>query len=105
MDAKLNAIRDGHARGEILKLIRTQGRAQRAIMDHVLLWRMLGGLGLDVGEDDVITFIQDLEILECLEYHEERNRQTNRLTLSRIKICPRGLRVLDGKVEEETVLL
>ena len=105
MDDKLNAIRDGHARGEILKLIRSQGRAQRSAMDNGLLWRMLRGLGLDLGEDDVITFTQDLEMLELLEYKEDRNRHTNRLWLTDIKICPRRLRVLDGKVAEATVLL
>lgn len=102
---KLDAIRDARARGEILRLIRTRHRAQSSRMDHVELWHMLRGLGLDVGEDDVITFLQDLQEAVLVEFEEDRERRTNRINITKIQLCTRGLRVLEGRIEEDIVLL
>ena len=105
MDDKLNCIRDGRARGEILKLVRTRHRAQQNRMDHVELWHMLRGIGLDVGENDVITYLQDLEMLEAVEFESDKDRRTNRTSIVRIQLCPRGLRILEGKLVDDSVLL
>ncbi len=105
MEDKLNAIRDGRARGEILKLVRTRHRAQQNRLDHVELWHMLRGIGIDVGENDVITYLQDLEMLDMIEFTADKDRRTNRTSITMIQMCTRGLRVLEGKVVDDSVLL
>jgi hypothetical protein len=102
---KLDSIRDARARGEILTLVRRTHRAQASRMDHVELWHMLRGLGIDVGEDDVLTFLQDLAGAGLIEFQEEKDRRNNRVTITHIQLCNRGLRVLEGRVVEDIVLI
>ncbi|QHN04414.1 hypothetical protein FTO74_14355 [Granulicella sp. WH15] len=100
-----DAVRDGRARGAILELVRRRHRAQNSRFDHVELWHMLRGIGIDVGENDVITYLQDLEVLELIEFATDKDRRTNRTSITHIQLCARGLRLLDGKITEDTVLL
>lgn len=105
MDAKLDGIRDARARGEILKLVRTRHRGQQSRMDHVELWHMLRGIGIDIGENDVVTFLQDLGTMDYIEFDTDKDRRTNRTNITQIQLCTRGLRVLEGKITDECVLL
>ena len=105
MDTKLDSIRDGRARGEILRLVRTRHRAQQSRMDHIELWHMLRGIGIDVGENDVITYLQDLGMMDYVEFQSEKDRRTNRVSITAIQLCTRGLRVLEGKIIDDSVLL
>ena len=105
MSDRLDGIRDGRARGEILKLVRTRHRAQQSRMDHVELWHMLRGIGIDVGENDVITYLQDLEAADMVEYEQDQDRRTNRISITKIQLCALGLRVLEGRFKDDTVLL
>jgi len=102
---QLDSIRDARNRAEILLLVRRTHRAQASRMDHVEVWHMLRALGIELGEDDVLTFLQDLEGAELIEFEEEKDRRTNRVTITHIKLCNRGLRVLEGRVVEDIVLL
>lgn len=102
---KLDSIRDARIRGEMLKLIRTRHRGQRGRMDHVELWEILLGLRIDVGEDDVVTFLQDLAAADLIEYAEEKDKRKRRVWITQIQLCNKGLRVLEGRIEEDIVLL
>jgi hypothetical protein len=105
MSEHLDGLRDDRMRGEMLKLVRTRHKAQQSRMDHVELWHLMRGVGLDIGENDVITFLQDLAALDLIQFDEEKNRYTNRTSILRIQVCARGLRVLERKIVEETVLI
>lgn len=104
MSDKLDSIRSGRARGAILQLVRTRHRGQQSRMDHVELWHMLRALGLDVGENDVITYLQDLEMLECIEFKQENDRLTNRVSITQIQMCMKGLRLVEGSITDESIL-
>ena len=105
MDERLDGIRDARARGEILKLVRTRHRAQQSRMDHVELWHMLRGIGIDIGENDVLTCLQDLGSMDMIEFEEDRDRRTNRIAVVKIQLCARGLRVLEHKLKTDMILL
>ena len=104
MIEKLEQIRNGRARAEILKLVRSRHTAQKTRMDHVELWYMLRGIGIDVGENDVITFLQDLEVMNSLQFNSNRNRLTNRIEINQIQLTARGLAVIEGRLTDDAVL-
>ena len=105
MNDRMASIEAGHTRGEILKLVRTRHRGQQSRMDHVMLWQILRGIGIDVGEDDVLTYLQDLQSMDCIKFVSEQNRRTNRTSITLIEMCSRGLRILEGNDTEPSVLL
>lgn len=104
-ESKLDGIRDCRARGEILKLVRMRHRAQNSRMDHVELWHMLRGLGLDIGEDDALTYLQDLEILGFVQFVTDKARRNNRVSITQIQLCAAGLAVLEGRRSDDSILL
>ena len=104
MSERMDAIRSGRARAEILNLIRTRHRGQQSRMDHVELWHMLRGVGLDIGENDVITYLQDLAMMDYVEFTQENDRRTNRVTITQIQLCTKGLRAVERKISDDMVL-
>ena len=104
MIENLESIRNGRARAEILKLVRSRHAAQKSRMDHVEMWYMLRGIGIDVGENDLLTFLQDLEVMNCIQFNSNRNRLTNRIEISQIHLTAHGLAMIEGRIKDDAVL-
>lgn len=103
-EQQLDGIKFGRTRAEILTLVRTRHRAQQSRMDHVELWHMLRGIGLDVGENDVITCLQDLEILQALRFNTDKTRKRNEVSITQIQLMPFGLALVERRAKDESVL-
>ena len=92
-------------RGAILTLVYTGHRDQRSRLDDVALWGLMQDLQFDVGQDDVITLLQDLEERELLSFKEKKNRLNNRTEISLIQITPKGRDLVEGTITDAAVVL
>ncbi|MBZ5533085.1 MAG: hypothetical protein LAO20_16770 [Acidobacteriia bacterium] len=90
-------------RGTILELVNEGHEKQRSRMDHVVLWGVLRKMLFDVGQNDVLTILQDLKERGYLVFQEERNRKTNDLRISQIMITPDGRDLLEGSEDDPAV--
>jgi hypothetical protein len=82
-------------RGEILKMVSRNHREQRTRMNDVLMAKVLRDLGYDVGQDEVVTVLQDLGRRGYLAFREERDKRSNRVSLWLIEITPLGQDVIE----------
>ena len=101
--ATIDAAQNKRLRGVIIEVLYARHTAQLPRADHVLLWRSVRDLGCDVGENDVLTILQDLSDRECLRYSEKRNRATNRAEISMIQLTPRGRDLAEGTVSDPAI--
>ncbi len=85
-------------RGVIVDVLYTRHAAQLHRVDHVALWHILIDLGCDVGENDVLTQLQDLQERGYVTYVEKRDRRTRRVDISTIQLTVRG-----RDLREETI--
>ena len=96
MSADVRAIK--RWRGIVVELLYARHQAQQSRRDHVALFAMLQDLGCDVGENDVLTLLQDLADRGYVGFHEKRNRLTNRLEISLIQLTAKGRDVYETAV-------
>ncbi len=99
IDAALNK----RLRGVIIEVLYGRHAAQLARADHVMLWHTMQDLGCDVGENEVVTLLQDLSDRGCLRYTEKRNRLTNRAEISLIQLTPRGRDLGEGTLADPAI--
>jgi|GEM_PF-975217 hypothetical protein len=90
-------------RGHILELVDEGHKDQRSRLNNVILWGVLQRLKYDVGENDVITLLQDLKDRAYLTFDEQRDRRTRHVTISMIQITPRGRDLLEGTLSDPAV--
>lgn len=90
-------------RGVIIEVLYTRHAAQQHRADHVLLWHILLDLGCDVGEDDVITQLQDLADRGYLTYQESRDRRTRRVGISTIQLTSKGRDLREETIKDPAV--
>jgi hypothetical protein len=99
IDAALNK----RIRGAIIEVLYGRHVAQLSRADHVLLWHVLQDLGCDVGENDVLTLLQDLCDRDYLKYQEKKNRATNRPEISLIQLTAKGRDLGEGTTTDPAV--
>lgn len=99
IDATLNK----RLRGVIIDLLYARHTAQLPRVDHVMLWRIVRELGVDVGENDVITVLQDLHDRAVIVCNESRNRLTNRVGIAMIQLTPRGRDLAEKTIEDPAI--
>jgi hypothetical protein len=92
-------------RGEILRLLAVNHRGQKSRLDHVTMWYSLRGIGCDVGEDDVLTLLQDMCDRGYVRYDETRDRKTNEVRISKIEITSGGRDVFEGTRSDAAIYL
>jgi len=80
----------------LLQLLNANHRAQHARMDHVMLAMAMRGVGCGVGENDVLTLLQDLCDRSFVRYNEKKNRLTHDTEISQIEITAAGRDILEG---------
>ncbi len=104
MSAERELIQAKRRRGIILKLVRQGHEAQMSRMDDFEVYAMMQELGQSVGRDQVLTLLQDLQVLEYLDFDSSNNERTGRTELSEIELSPNGLRfVTRGKSNDDVL--
>ena len=43
-------------------------------------------------------------MLECIEFKQENDRLTNRVSITQIQMCMKGLRLVEGSITDESIL-
>jgi hypothetical protein len=104
MSAERELIQAKRRRGIILKLVRQGHEAQMPRMDDFEVYAMMQELGQSVGRDQVLTLLQDLEVLEYVTFKSKTNEETGRTELSQIELSANGLRfVTRGKSNDDVL--
>lgn len=99
-----DAAQHKRTRGVIIELLYGRHTAQQPRADHVALWRMLRDLGCDVGENDVLTNLQDLSDRGYVVYEQKKNRYTNRAEISLIQLTSKGRDLFEQTIADPAVL-
>jgi len=92
-------------RGIILKLVRQGHEAQLSRMDDFEVFAMMQELGQSVGRDQVLTLLQDLQILEYLDFHQRTDEMTGRKVITEIALTAKGLDLVGRRKSNDDVLL
>jgi len=92
-------------RGIILKLVRQGHEAQLSRMDDFEVFAMMQELGQSVGRDQVLTLLQDLQILEYLDFHQRTDEMTGRKVITEIALTAKGLGLVGRRKSNDDVLL
>jgi hypothetical protein len=90
-------------RGAILGLLYTRHNEQKSHLDSVALWSTLNGLRFDVGQNEVVTILQDLKGRGYVNFEQEKNKYTNRVYCTLIELTPRGRDVVDELIVDPAV--
>jgi hypothetical protein len=92
MEADRREILARRRRGIILKLIRENHESQDQRYTDGELWAMLLKIGQTVGRANVVTLLQDLQVLEYIDFKSTPDEEDGRLHLSEIMLTATGLR-------------
>lgn len=109
----MNSISVAHikrTRGAVLKFIYTGHHDQESRLDDTGLWGLMQDMQFDVGQNDVITVLQDLQERGYVNFVQGRNRLTNRVEITKIQITPKGRDLVEavlstGKSSDAAVVL
>lgn len=91
-------------RGVIVDVLYTRHAAQQHRVDHVALWHILVDLGCDLGENDVLTQLQDLSDRGYVTFLEKKDRRTNRPEISTIQLTSKGRDLREDTIRDAAVL-
>ena len=105
MDADRKLLQTRRRRGTIMKLVRGGHENQLSRMDDFEVWTMLLKMGQTAGRDQVVTLLQDLEVLNYLTFKTSHNEMTGRIELSQIELTATGLRFMSARRSNEDVEL
>lgn len=98
-------IQTRRRRGMMLKLIRQGHEEQLARMDDVEMLAMMQLLGQSMGSDQVITMLQDLQVLGYVRFKQSTNERTGRVALFEIELTAQGLGAVIRRKSNEDLLL
>lgn len=104
MTPEREAILAKRRRGIILKLVRQGHENQFSRVDDFELFAMLQELGQTVGRDQVLTLLQDLQVLEYIDFKMVTNDVSGRTEISQMKLTATGLRFVTCGVSNDDVL-
>ena len=104
MEADRRVIQTRRRRGIILKLVREGHENQLSRLDDFEVWAVLQRMGQTLGRDQVLTLLQDLEVLDYLDFKRASNEYTGRIELSQIVLTANGLRfVTQGRSNDDVL--
>lgn len=105
MDAERRLLQARRRRGMIMKLVRGGHENQFSRMDDFEVWTMFQKMLQSVGRDQVVTMLQDLQVLNYIDFKTSHNEDTGRVMLSEIELTPLGLRFMMTRRSNEDVEL
>ncbi|MGO8759349.1 MAG: hypothetical protein ACLQG3_14615 [Terracidiphilus sp.] len=101
--APLDAQQNKRLRGAILEILNTRHQAQQTRLDHVALWHVMLDLRFDLGENDLLTLLQDLCDRRLIVFEETRDRRTNRVNVFKLQLTPAGRDLCEGTTANPAV--
>lgn len=101
--APLDAQQNKRLRAAILEILNTRHQAQQSRLDHVALWHVMLDLRFDLGENDLLTLLQDLFDRRLIVYEESRDRRTNRVSVFKLQLTPAGRDLCEGTTRDPAV--
>jgi len=104
MEADRRLIQARRRRGIILKLVREGHENQLSRMDDFEVWAVLQKMGQKLGRDQVLTLLQDLAVLDYLDFKRATNEFTGRVELSQLALTATGLRFVTAGRSNDDVL-
>jgi hypothetical protein len=104
MEADRRLIQARRRRGIILKLVREGHENQLSRMDDFEVWAVLQKMGQTLGRDQVLTLLQDLAVLDYLDFKRATNEFTGRVELSQLALTATGLRFVTAGRSNDDVL-
>lgn len=105
IDAEVELLRLRRRRGIILKLVRGNHENQGSRMDDFEIWSMMLKIVTGVGRDQVRTMLQDLAVLDYIDFKSQHNPESGELELSQIELTAAGLRFMVGRKSNDDVEL
>lgn len=102
MEAERKELIVRRRRGIILKLIRENHEDQGTRYTDGELWAMLLKLRQTVGQEQVVTLLQDLQTLDYVDFKSEPDSKGN-MRLSEIELTANGLRFYTRQKSNEDV--
>jgi hypothetical protein len=91
-------------RGIILKLVREGHENQLSRMDDFEVWAVLQKMGQTMGREQVVTLLQDLRVLNYLDFRQSVNEYSGRTELTQIELTAAGLRFMTAGRSNDDVL-
>ncbi len=102
--AERKLIQAQRRRGIILKLVREGHENQLSRLDDFEVWAVLQKMGQTLGRDQVVTLLQDLEVLDYIDFKSAVNEYSGRVELSQIVLTAAGLRFMIAGRSNDDVL-
>jgi hypothetical protein len=103
LEAERREILARRRRGIILKLIRENHEDQAQRYTDGELWAMLLRIGQTVGRTQVVTLLQDLQVLDYIDFKSQTDDEDGRTRLMEIMLTPSGLRFYTRHKSNEDV--
>jgi hypothetical protein len=103
LEAERKEILARRRRGIILKLIRENHEGQEQRYTDGELWAMLLRIGQTVGRAQVVTLLQDLQVLDYVDFTSKMDEEDGRIRLTEIMLTPVGLRFYTRHKSNEDV--
>jgi hypothetical protein len=104
MEAERREIQARRRRGIILKLVREGHENQLSRMDDFEVWAVFLKMGQAVGRQQVVTLLQDLQVLDYIDFKTSCDEETGRVELSQIVLTAAGLRFYTRRQSNDVVL-
>lgn len=92
-------------RGAVLQFVQTNHADQGSHMDDLEIWGMMQDLNFGIGQNQVLTLLQDLCSRGYLKYEEQMNRLTGRCVISRIELTAEGRNLVERIKVDPAVLI
>ena len=105
MSAERELIQTRRRRGLILKFVRQGHEAQLSRMDDFEVFAMMQEIGVTMGRDQVLTMLQDLQVLGYLDFKSKVNDLTGRTEISEIQLTAQGLGFMVRRKSNDDVLI
>lgn len=105
MSSERELIQTRRRRGIMLKFVRQGHEAQLSRMDDFEMFAMMQMLGQSMGRDQVLTMLQDLQLLGYLNFRQSANEITGRMEISDIELTASGLGIVTRRKSNDDVLV
>lgn len=78
-------------RGNMLKFIRQTHERQLGRMDDFEMWCMMQDLGANMSQRQVLTMLQDLQVLGLVTFEQRFSEEKERMVAEKIMLTAQGL--------------
>jgi hypothetical protein len=92
-------------RGIVLELVYDAFRKKEPRYDYVMLWGMMRKLGQDLGLNDVIFVLRQLQDRGYVDFTEEKNKFTNETRITDVVIEPKGCDLVEQLSKDPAVTI